>query len=135
MNAAPVFLDTSALLALVHAGDSHHADVLAVLRRLERKAVPLVTHSYVLVETGALVRKRFGNAPFRQVAGVVERSATVSWVDARLHREAWDKAAGTGRDGPGLVDWVSFLVMRRLSIATAVTLDKHFRDEGFRILP
>jgi predicted nucleic acid-binding protein len=49
-------------------------------------------------------------------------------------REAW-AAYREGRFGQaGLVDQVSFLVMRRLSISQAFTNDRHFRAAGFETL-
>jgi len=135
MNASPVFVDTSALLALVHAQDAHHAEVVRVMQELAGKAVPLITHSYVLVETGALVRRRFGNEAFRRIGKTVQSSALVVWVDERVHVAAWESAAACGRSGPGLVDQVSFLVMKELGIGSVVAFDSHFVEQGFRTLP
>jgi predicted nucleic acid-binding protein len=135
MSASPVFLDTSALLALVHADDAHHADVVRVFKALAAAGTPLVTHSYVLVETGALVRRRFGSDVFRRIGEVVRNSATVVWVDERIHAAAWGLAEAGGRNAPGLVDQVSFLVMKDMELVTAVAVDRHFAQQGFRTLP
>jgi len=59
----------------------------------------------------------------------------VVWVDEGLHAEAWTRAAKEGRDGPSLVDWVSFLVMRRIGVERALALDAHFTRHGFRAFP
>lgn len=133
MNA--IFVDTSALLALLNRDDGRHAAVCAVFEDLARQQAPLVTHSYILVEGGALIRRRFGVEMFRKLGETVRRTTEVVWVDPELHFKAW-ALSGTGpRKGPGLVDQVSFLVMRNLGIDQAVTLDKHFREQGFRVLP
>jgi len=55
-----VFVDTSALIALVVANDSAHASALRVFTRLELQQAALVTSSYVLVETYALIGRRYG---------------------------------------------------------------------------
>lgn len=34
-----------------------------------------------------------------------------------------------------LTDCLSFVVMRRLKLTTALTLDRHFAQEGFEVLP
>lgn len=34
-----------------------------------------------------------------------------------------------------LTDCLSFVVMRRLKLNTALTLDRHFAQEGFEVLP
>ncbi|MBM4353374.1 MAG: type II toxin-antitoxin system VapC family toxin [Deltaproteobacteria bacterium] len=135
MSAHPVFVDTSALLALVNVNDAHHGEAIRIFRELAAAEAPLVTHSYVLVEAGALVRRRFGPAAFNRVGETVRRSALVVWVDERLHCAAWEKAAAGGRKGPGLVDHVSFLVMREMDVGLVATFDGHFSKQGFRTLP
>lgn len=135
MSKGPVFVDTSAFVALINRNDASHGEVTNAFERLAVEGAPLVTHSYVLVETGALVRRRFGSAAFKRAAEVIERAAEVVWVDVRLHREAWAKASSGGRNSPGLVDWVSFLVMEEAGIVRAVSLDHHFRERGFEVLP
>jgi len=69
-----VFVDTSALLALLHANDVHHARVRTLFEKLAHDQVPLVTHSYILVETGALVRRRHGVEMFRRLGETVRRT-------------------------------------------------------------
>lgn len=134
MNPEPVFVDTSALVALVSRDDSHHGDVAKAFALLAEQNVPLVTHSYVLVETGALVRRRFGTALFTRIGEVVWESCEVVWVDARLHSAAWSKASEGAQRGPGLVDWASFLLMREMGLSVAISLDRHFREQGSDIL-
>jgi hypothetical protein len=46
-----VFVDTSALLALMDAGDDNHARAIATWDRLAGAGRPLTTSNYVLVET------------------------------------------------------------------------------------
>jgi predicted nucleic acid-binding protein len=40
-----------------------------------------------------------------------------------------------GRRSVSLVDWTSFLVMRRRGISTAFALDPDFAVEGFEVMP
>ncbi|MCX6538990.1 MAG: PIN domain-containing protein [Acidobacteria bacterium] len=49
-----VFLDTSALLALIDADEVRHEDARLIWKRLLGNDVPIVTTNYVLVETYAL---------------------------------------------------------------------------------
>ncbi len=129
-----VFVDTSALVALLDQGHDDHAKVVTCLEKLAREDALLVTTSYVLVETSGLAHKRFGPGTLKTIHAA-SNSMEVVWVDEPLHRRAWMRAAESSRKGPGLVDWVGFLVMRDRSITTALTLDRHFRKQGFEILP
>lgn len=130
-----VYLDTSALLALLDRDDQDHLPVAAAVARLLQDSVRLVTTSYTLVEAGALVRRRLGIAAFKALGDVIDRAAEIVWVDETLHRAAWRNSAAEGRKGASLVDWVGFLVMKGRAIDLALAIDEHFRREGFSTLP
>ena len=130
-----VFADTSALLALVNRDDEHHGAVTEAVRGIVARGDQLVTCSYVLVEAGALVRRRLGAAAFKALGEAVERAMDVVWVDQELHARAWEAACGSSNQGPSLVDHVSFLTMRSLGVETALALDAHFEAAGFGTLP
>lgn len=129
-----VFVDTSALVALFERSEDDHVKVVSCLRRLADEDALLVTTSYVLVESSAVTRKRLGPRTLKAI-GAASNSMEIIWVDEPLHRRAWARAAESTKKGPDLVDWVGFLVMRDRSITTALTLDRHFRKQGFEILP
>lgn len=130
-----VCVDTSALLALINGSDAHHAAVVSEVTRLSAEGAAFFTTSYTLVETGALVKDRLGQAAFRSLGEVVERSLDVVWVDEALHRRAWAEAAAATKRGPSLVDCVGFSIMRQLGVGTALAIDAHFRKAGFEVVP
>ena len=49
-------------------------------------------------------------------------------------QEAWQRYAADRPGGPGVVDQLSFLVMRRYGLTQAFTNDQHFRTAGFEPL-
>jgi predicted nucleic acid-binding protein len=124
-----VFVDTSALLALLDEDDRVHAAAASSYAYL-LDAAELVTHNYVHGEAAELVRRRLGaDAAIRLVDGLLP-SIAVHWVDEATHAaamEAW-RARGAALS---LVDQVSFLVMRRLGIRAALAFDRDFEAEGF----
>ena len=62
-----VFLDTSALLAVLDADDLHHAKAREVWADRIGRAENLVCTNYVLVETIALVQHRLGMEAVRSL--------------------------------------------------------------------
>lgn len=130
-----IYVDTSALFALLDRDDGHHRQVRRCLEELAKRKPRLVTTSYVVVETSALVRRRLGQRVLRTMGDVVTRSMDILWVDEELHRRAWKQTVDAGRKGPGLVDWVGFIAMSDTGIATALAVDRHFRDRGIQVLP
>jgi predicted nucleic acid-binding protein len=59
----------------------------------------------------------------------------VEWVDQAPHAEAREAMLAGGQRGVSLVDWTSFLVMRRRGIRTAFAFDDDFAAQGFSTLP
>ena len=130
-----VLVDTSALLPFLDQDDTEHLAIVETVKHLVGDDTALITTSYVLVETSALVRSRLGLLAFKALGAAVDRAMEVVWVDEDLHRRAWAKAIHESKQGASLVDWVSFLAMKDLGIDHALTLDRHFRRQGFRTLP
>jgi uncharacterized protein len=129
-----VFVDTSAFVA---AFDRDHPRRDELLDAFEHLAASddLVTHQYVVLETVALLQRRLG---LDAVEGFVQRflrPLEIVWVDPALHTEALAALLRSGRRGVSLVDWVSFIVMRRRSMQRALALDADFATEGFDVLP
>ncbi|MEZ4596149.1 MAG: PIN domain-containing protein [Chloroflexota bacterium] len=81
-----VFVDTSALYALVDEDEDMHGTARGILHALRGQR--LVTHAYVLVETMALVARRLPPAATVRLLDGILPIVEVEMVDASLHREA-----------------------------------------------
>jgi len=129
------FVDTSAFFALLDDDDAHRERARAHLQEVVETDVDLLTHEYVVVETTALVQRRLGLEALRRFVDDLLPLAAVAWVDESLHAEARAALLAAGRGNVSLVDWTSFLVMRRLGVRKAFTFDPDFAAEGFEVLP
>ncbi len=128
-----VFIDTSALFALLDADDDHNARALATFPSLD--GTELVTHSYVVVESTALVERRLGRDLARTFLQDVLGATRIVWIDEPLHRAAASAYLAARTMDVSLVDYASFEVMRRHEIARAFVFDRHFADAGFDVIP
>lgn len=127
-----VFVDTSALYALLDEADARHAEASDSLRRLV--GTELVTHAYVVVETCALVGRRLPwPATERLVDGLLP-VIDVRSVDSDLHAAALGAYRRAGSAVVSLVDQASFAVMRSLGIHRAFAYDDDFEREGFELV-
>lgn len=126
-----VFVDTSAILALLVPTDAAHARAKGAFDRLAQREEALVTTSYTLVETYALLTRRLGLAAVEAFRADFSPLLEVVWVDAALHEEGLDLLLQRGSRALSLVDAISFLVIRRQKIARAWAYDRHFEQEGF----
>jgi predicted nucleic acid-binding protein len=128
-----LFVDSSGLLALVDRDDPAHSGVVEAFA-LGRSEV-LATHAYVVVETLAVARRRYGSAVAADLIDRVIPALDVAPVDAELHAEAVAAFRDTVESSVSLVDRASFVFMRREGIERAIALDADFRTAGFETLP
>jgi predicted nucleic acid-binding protein len=130
-----VFVDTSALYALLVRTEEDHDATVAAFERLVRSHRPLLTTNYVLLETTALLQRRFGLTAVRDFETRVVPLLAVRWVDEALHRRGMERLLQSDRRQLSLVDCASFGVMDAEGIDEALALDADFRTEGYRVLP
>ncbi|MGI8874947.1 MAG: type II toxin-antitoxin system VapC family toxin [Egibacteraceae bacterium] len=128
-----LFVDTSALYALLDPSDADHGRAAGVFD--DNPATAMSTHSYVLVETTALVQRRLGMEAARGLHDALVPRLGVRWVDEALHRAAVTALLAAGRRRVSLVDWVSFAMMRTEGITTAFAFDDDFAQQGFTTVP
>jgi predicted nucleic acid-binding protein len=131
----PVFCDTSGFFALFDADDACHTAAATAWRRYWDHAEGLLTTNYVVVESTALLQRRFGAEAARDFLHTLSDAIGVEWVTPEDHRAATLGFLAAGRHGPSLVDCSSFVVMRRLGIERAFAFDGHFSDQGFELPP
>ncbi len=129
-----IFVDTSALLALLDRDDEFHAAAANALPGLASEE-GLLTHEYVLLEATALAQRRLGIGVVRRLADDLLPLLEVVWVGEVLHAEAREALLAAGRRNVSLVDWTSFLVMRKHGVRRAFTFDADFAVEGFEVVP
>jgi predicted nucleic acid-binding protein len=124
-----VFVDTSALYALLDEDDSNHQAASEAFVRLQGS--DLVTHAYVLVETLALVSRRLGwEAVVRLLDGLLG-VVTVVPVDRATHESALAAFRDAGASQISLVDRTSFAFMRSNRLVQAFAFDLDFVSAGF----
>ena len=125
-----VFVDTSALIALLDAEDRWHAEASATFDGL-RRSTELVTTNYVLVECLAVARRRLGREAATSLLDALFPVLNVIWVTPPMHAPAV-AAYRSGRGPASVVDEVSLGVMRSAGILEAFAYDDDFQREGFR---
>jgi len=129
-----VFVDTSALLALLNAKDENHARAERAFANLRARQAALVSTCFVLVETYALVGRRLGLDAVRGFRADFAPLVEVVCVDDALHNAGLDLLAERRTRRLSLVDAVSFITMRQRNVAEAFAFDPHFEQEGFSLV-
>lgn len=129
-----VFLDTVGLIAIWDSADQWHEEAVAAYSRLESEVYQPAVTPGVLLECGNAAARR----PYRdRVTETREVLTKLNAIFAPTVEEleiAW-RQYDLGQPGSaGIVDCISFEVMRRLGIRQAFTNDQHFEAAGFETL-
>ena len=132
MNA--VFLDTVGLLAPWDTSDQWHHAAETAFSRLSSARSALVTTTFVLLECGNAAARRPYRLAVARLRERMESSGTLVAPNDDDWHQAWKAYQGAEGADAGIVDHVSFLVMRRLGLSQAFTNDRHFRTAGFETL-
>ena len=128
-------VDTSAIYAVLDGDDDSHLPVFSQWLRLLDDRETMVATNYVLTESVALCQNRSGLAMVRDMLARVVPALHVQWIGEDLHALALASLLSANRRDLSLVDCTSFEAMRRLGIHRAFTLDDHFREQGFEVVP
>jgi predicted nucleic acid-binding protein len=126
-----VFVDTSALFALLDAEDAGNASAFPAWSAGIDDGVGFVTSNYVLVETLTLVQSRLGMDAVRVLVAELLPMIHTLWVTDADHSAAQHALLAASRRRLSFVDCVSFTLMRRLGIREYLGLGPHFEEQGF----
>lgn len=127
-----MLLDTSALYALADRADRHHRTAKELFGKARRAGEEFWVHSYILVETVALIHHRLGFASAEKFL----RDAVnfqIIWVDASVHEAGADFFLKRRKQNVSFVDCVSFAVMQQRGIEVVFAFDDDFTKAGFKL--
>ena len=130
-----VFVNTSALYALLDRADANHKRAVSAWTRLLNGDERFFTSNYVLVESFALTQSRLGIDAVRLLQEDILPVISIHFVAREIHRSGISAMLSAGRRNLSFVDCVSFEIRRTLGIKNAFTFDPHFKEQGFTVIP
>jgi predicted nucleic acid-binding protein len=130
-----IFVDTSALYALISTEDRNLALAVATWKQMIERRELLLTNNYVLVECIALLQNRLGIEFARALQSNIVPLLQVDWLGEPEHTSSVNDVLTANRRQLSLVDCSCFESMRRLGIVKVFTFDEHFREQGFEVIP
>lgn len=130
-----IFVDTSALYALMDADDRNHPQARSAWADWLDQPVQFLTSNYVLLESLALIQHRLGIQAARQFEEELTPVLTVHWVDADLHTIALKMMLAIGQRDLSLVDCSNIELMRQLGHRTIFAFDRHYPEHGLTQRP
>jgi predicted nucleic acid-binding protein len=132
-----VFADSSGFIAAFDPRDGAHAQAAAAWRQIAKARQRLVTTQLVVAETVTYLRRRGGWERSRLAGAAILESPLIEVVglDSEQLAAAWREFVRNPDPKLSLCDAASFIVMRDRTVRRAFTLDRHFVDAGFEIVP
>jgi predicted nucleic acid-binding protein len=129
-----VFLDTGFIVALINTRDQYHGRAIEFAQLLER--TPLITTEAVLLEIGTALSRGYKEQCLAAIDRLMNsEDSTVVRLDDELFERALDLYETHLDKDWGLVDCLSFIVMRDSDTDSALTFDHNFEQAGFKIVP
>ena len=128
-----VFADTSGWLAVLVKSDALHEKAVEIYLRLLASNRDFVVHEAILLEIG----NSLSNVKARNIAVKlkenIENSSRIELISLspELLEAGWELYAERTDKNWGIVDCISFVLMKRLNIGEAFSTDKHFEQAGF----
>jgi predicted nucleic acid-binding protein len=130
---ADVFVDTSFVVALVNEKDQHHRLALELSRQFTGHR--LVTTDAILLEIGNALSRKFKRECIETIEDfLTSDDVQVIHLHPTLFRKAFELYKSRSDKVWGLIDCVSFIVMKELGITDALSADRHFEQAGFKVL-
>jgi predicted nucleic acid-binding protein len=129
-----VFLDTVGLIAHWDTGDQWHHQAAAAHQQVVAERKRLLTTTFVLLECGNAGARRTFRTDVCALKEALELRGELMVPSEADWKLAWEAYARGVAAHAGIVDHVSFVVMRRLGITEAFTNDRHFVAAGFTTL-
>jgi len=128
-----VFIDTLFVVAAINLRDQYHSQAVQLSRQLDSQ--PLLVTDAVLLEIGNALARNFK----AEATETIESFLTSAEIEVvHLTPELFAKGFilySTYKDKTwGLVDCISFVVMREAGVTSALTFDRHFEQAGFQVL-
>lgn len=127
------FVDTSGFYAFLDRDDRFHAEAKRLFLKSEAGGWALVTSSYVVHESWALIQARLGWEAVEDFLREMVVRCRIVWVDERLHGLGAARARQARERRLSLTDCVSFEVMLAEGCREYLGDDEHFQAAGFQL--
>ena len=130
---ADAFVDTSFVVALVNKADQYHSQALNLAARFDKRE--LVTTDAVLLEIGNALARNFKAASVQIIDHFLNSDEIqIVHLNAELFQRAFNLYRSHSDKAWGLIDCISFIVMRELKLTESLTADKHVEQAGYTVL-
>jgi predicted nucleic acid-binding protein len=128
-----LFVDTVFVIALINRRDQYHRQAVEVAQQFE--GYPLLTTDAILLEIGNALSRSYKAEGSTIIDEFLHaEDIQVVHLTPELFQQAFEQYKTYSDKEWGLVDCLSFVVMRDEGVSRALTFDRHFAQAGFTVL-
>jgi uncharacterized protein len=129
----PIFVDTLFITALINQRDTYHKEAMRLAKQLANQ--PLLTTDAVLLEVGNALSRHYKLQAIEIIEQFIDADdVNIIPLSPVLFEQAFLLYKTYQDKSWGLVDCISFVVMRKYGVTQALTIDQHFTQAGFQVL-
>lgn len=128
-----IFIDTVFMLATMNRRDQYHEQAARLAKRYEGYQL-LITDAVLLEVGNTLARHHKQEAVEAIQYALASPEIEVVHLTPELFEKGFALYRGYKDKVWGLVDCISFVVMREAGVTAALTFDRHFEQAGFQVL-
>ena len=131
-----LFLDTSYAIALSSVRDKHNPLAISLAKEIEDNEIQLLTTRAILLEIGNALSKLRHREAAIALLNSIERDEKIEIVpiSESLYKKGFDMFRRRKDKEWGIIDCISFVVMKERGLDEALTTDHDFIQAGFKVL-
>jgi predicted nucleic acid-binding protein len=129
-----MFADTSFFVAFYNKKDKNHLQARDVIRNT---SIFFIISDYIFDEFLTVLLAR-GHKILSAEAGeniLKDKNICLLRIDSEIFQKAWEIYRNFKDKKWSFTDCTSYVLMKNLSVDTALSFDEHFKQFGFKILP
>ncbi len=133
----PIFVDTSAWIAIISPKDKYHLAAKEVYGDLLAQKRHLLISNFIVAETYTHLLWKLGHHKATSFLNIIEDATSIKciWSDQKLEALARDILRRYDDQDFSYTDAVSFALMEQRELTEAFAFDHHFSVAGFNQLP
>lgn len=128
-----IFIDTAYVIALINQNDQYHEQATILAKQFEDFS--FLTTDAILLEIGNALARSFKPAAIEVLKDFQDSpNVEIVHLNPLLFQKSLEMYQAYQDKTWGLVDCISFIIMREAEITDVLTFDHHFEQAGFQIL-
>ena len=128
-----IFIDTLFVVALINPRDQYHAKATELAAKYEDHS--FLISDAVLLEIGNGLARNYKEEAIKVIEGFFDsEEVEIVRLTSELFERAFELYKKYKDKDWGLIDCISFVVMKEAGVNQALTFDQHFEQAGFEAL-